>query len=103
MPENNKDNDVALSLQPSSSSAVKRLLTVTGVVVSNKMNKTIVVRIDRTTRHSVYQKVTRRSKKVRAHDEKNIAKIGDVVKIVQTRPISKEKRWRLIEVVEGRK
>lgn len=100
MPENNKGNDVALSPQPSSSSAVKRLLTVTGVVVSNKMNKTIVVRIDRTTRHPVYKKVIRRSKKVKAHDEKNIAKIGDVVKIVQARPISKDKRWRLMEVVK---
>jgi len=101
MPEDRKGKDVSLSPEMSSASTVKRLLTATGVVVSNKMNKTIIVKINRTTRHPLYKKVIRRSKKVKVHDEKNIAKIGDVVKIVQTRPISKEKRWKLIEVARS--
>ena len=71
-----------------------------GTVVSDKMDKTIVVRIDRVTRHQFYKKVVRRSTKVKAHDEKNVAKIGDVVKIVHTRPLSRDKRWKLSEVVE---
>ena len=83
-----------------SSSAAKTPSTKKGIVVSDKMDKTIVVRIDRVTRHPFYRKVVRRSIKVKAHDEKNTAKAGDVVKIVQTRPLSKNKRWKLSEVVE---
>lgn len=72
----------------------------TGVVLSNKMQKTIVVRIERIAAHPVYNKVVKKYAKFKAHDEKNIAKIGDKVKIVETRPLSKEKRWRLAEVIK---
>lgn len=84
---------------PKSNNSAKKLLVRTGIVTSSKMQKTIVVRIDRVTRHSIYKKVMRRSTKVKVHDEKNIAKAGDMVKIVLTRPISKDKRWKLVEVV----
>ena len=84
---------------PKSNNSAKKLLVRTGIVTSSKMQKTIVVRIDRITRHSIYKKVIRRSTKVKVHDEKNIAKAGDMVKIVLTRPISKDKRWKLVEVV----
>lgn len=71
----------------------------TGVVVSDKMQKTIVVRVERLTRHPLYKKIIRRFKKFKAHDEKNSAKTGDTVKIVESRPLSKDKRWRLLEVL----
>lgn len=73
----------------------------TGIVVSNKMAKTILVRIDRTTKHSMYGKVVSKSTSVMAHDEKNEAKVGDKVRIVETRPLSKNKRWRLVEVLKS--
>ena len=72
----------------------------TGVVTSDKMDKTVVVRIDSVTHHPVYKKVIRRSVKVKAHDEKNIAKVGDVVKVSPTRLLSKDKRWKLSEVLK---
>ena len=84
---------------PKNNNSAKKLLVRTGIVTSSKMQKTIVVRIDRITRHSIYKKVIRRSTKVKVHDEENIAKAGDMVKIVLTRPISKDKRWKLVEVV----
>ncbi|HEY3541162.1 MAG TPA: 30S ribosomal protein S17 [Gaiellaceae bacterium] len=71
-----------------------------GVVVSDAMDKTIVVKVDVIKSHSRYKKVIRRSVKFHAHDERNEAHIGDVVRIVETRPLSKTKRWRLAEVVE---
>src|SRR5437762_961262 len=71
-----------------------------GVVVSNAMDKTIVVRVDAVKAHPKYKKVVRRSTKFHAHDEQNQAKIGDVVRIVETRPLSKTKNWRLAEIVE---
>ena len=80
------------------SNGAKKLLMKAGIVTSDKMQKTIVVRIDTTTRHPLYKKVMRKSMKVKVHDEKNVAKAGDKVKIVQTRPLSKDKRWRLLEV-----
>lgn len=70
-----------------------------GVVVSASMQKTIVVRVERKTRHPVYGKEMRQSKKFYAHDEEGKAKVGDHVVIVETRPLSKLKRWRLVEVV----
>lgn len=69
-----------------------------GVVVSNKMQKTVVVKVDRTIRHDRYDKVITRSKKYYAHDEANTAREGDVVLIMETRPMSKLKRWRVVEV-----
>jgi small subunit ribosomal protein S17 len=74
-----------------------------GVVVSDKGDKTIVVSVDVTKRHPKYQKVVRRSRKFHAHDEQNSAGVGDTVRIVETRPLSKTKRWRLAEVVEKAK
>ena len=70
-----------------------------GLVVSNKMSKTIVVRIERLVRHAKYGRVLRRSNTFKAHDEHNSAAIGDRVKIMETRPISKDKRWRLVEIL----
>ena len=72
-----------------------------GVVVSSAMDKSIVVKVDLISSHQRYKKVIRRSVKFHAHDEQNEAKVGDVVRIVETRPLSKTKRWRLAEVVEA--
>jgi ribosomal protein uS17 len=74
-----------------------------GVVVSNAMDKSIVVKVDLISSHQRYKKVIRRTVKFHAHDEQNEAKVGDVVRIVETRPLSKTKRWRLAEVVEAAK
>jgi small subunit ribosomal protein S17 len=71
-----------------------------GVVVSDKMQKTVVVRIDRRVPHPIYGKMVTRSKKFKAHDEENSAKTGDTVRIAETRPLSKDKRWRVVEIVE---
>ena len=80
-----------------------RRKTRTGVVVSDGMDKTVVVRIDRSFRHPLYDKTVRRSKKLAAHDESNEAHVGDRVRVVETRPLSKSKRWRLVEIVEKAK
>jgi small subunit ribosomal protein S17 len=71
-----------------------------GMVISNKMNKSIIVAIERRIKHPMYKKYFKKTNKYMAHDENNIASIGDVVKIMETRPLSARKRWRLIEVVE---
>jgi small subunit ribosomal protein S17 len=76
----------------------KRIIT--GVVVSNKMDKTIVVRAERLVKHSVFHKYIRRHVKYKAHDEKNACNIGDKVLIVESRPLSKDKRWRMREILE---
>ena len=74
-----------------------------GVVVSAATDKTIVVRVDTVKVHPRYKKVIRRSSKFHAHDEQNAAKVGDVVRIVETRPLSATKNWRLVEIVEAAK
>ena len=71
-----------------------------GVVVSDAMDKTVVVRIDTVQKHKRYGKVVRRSSKLHVHDEQNAAGVGDVVRIVETRPLSATKRWRLLEIIE---
>ena len=71
-----------------------------GRVVSDKMDKTIVVAIEYNVKHKLYNKIVKRTYKLKAHDEEQIAKIGDRVKVMETRPLSKDKRWRLVEVVE---
>src|SRR2546421_2559507 len=71
-----------------------------GYVIASKMAKTIVVEVDRQTAHPVYRRVIKRSKKFYAHDEKGVAHVGDVVRIEETRPLSKLKRWRLTDVVQ---
>ena len=72
----------------------------TGQVVSDKMQKTVVVAIERRVPHPVYGKMVTRTKRVKAHDEENSAKAGDTVRIMETRPLSKDKRWRVVEIVE---
>ena len=74
-----------------------------GVVVSNKMNKTITVNVDRKIKHPVYGKFMQKSKKYAAHDEKNDCNEGDTVRIMETRPLSKTKCWRLVEIIERAK
>ncbi|MEZ5560895.1 MAG: 30S ribosomal protein S17 [Pseudomonadales bacterium] len=74
--------------------------TMTGVVVSDRMNKSIVVKVERRVQHPVYGKIIRRSTKVHAHDENNECKIGDTVTVVECRPVSKTKTWRLQSIVE---
>ncbi|MDQ8145962.1 MAG: 30S ribosomal protein S17 [Gemmatimonadota bacterium] len=71
-----------------------------GLVVSDKMDKTVVVAIERRVPHPVYGKMVTKTKRLKAHDEQNSAKVGDTVRIVETRPLSKDKRWRLLEIVE---
>lgn len=73
-----------------------------GEVVSDSMNKTITVKVERRIRHPIYERVMKRSKKYHAHDEHNQCQAGDQVRIVETRPLSKTKRWRLVEVVRRR-
>ena len=74
-----------------------------GTVVSNKMEKTVVVAVERLVQHSLYSKLVRQTEKFKAHDENNESYIGDKVKIMETRPISKDKRWRVVEIVEKAK
>ena len=77
--------------------------TRTGKVVSNKMDKTIVVAIEDHVKHPLYGKIVKRTYKLKAHDEKNECGIGDTVKVMETRPLSKDKRWRLVEIIEKAK
>jgi small subunit ribosomal protein S17 len=72
----------------------------TGIVVSTKMDKTVVVRIDRSKRHRLYGKTLRVTRRYKAHDEKNECNLGDIVKIAETRPLSRDKRWRVVEIVQ---
>ena len=74
-----------------------------GKVVSDKMDKTIVVAIEDNVKHPLYKKIVKRTYKLKAHDENNECRIGDRVKVMETRPLSKDKRWRLVEVVEKAK
>ena len=74
--------------------------TRTGKVVSNKMQKTIVVAVEDHVKHPLYNKIVKRTYKLKAHDENNECNIGDVVNVMETRPLSKDKRWRLVEIVE---
>ena len=75
----------------------------TGKVVSNKMDKTIVVAVENHVKHPLYGKIVKRTYKLKAHDEKNECNIGDTVRVVETRPLSKDKRWRLTEIIEKAK
>ncbi len=74
--------------------------TLIGIVDSNKMDKTIVVKVETAVRHPMYKKTMKRTYKLKAHDEENICQVGDKVKVMETRPLSKDKRWRLVEVME---
>ena len=77
--------------------------TRTGKVVSDKMDKTVVVAVEDHVKHPLYKKIVKKTYKLKAHDENNDAHIGDTVKVMETRPLSKDKRWRLVEVVERAK
>lgn len=74
-----------------------------GKVVSDKMDKTIVVAIEEHVKHPLYKKVVKRTYKLKAHDETNQCNVGDIVRVMETKPISKDKRWRLVEIVEKAK
>lgn len=74
-----------------------------GIVVSDKMDKTIVVKIERKAKHPLYGKTVKITKNYKAHDEENVAKVGDKVLITETRPLSRDKRWRLVQVIEAAK
>ncbi len=89
--------------QQATTATRNRRKTRTGKVVSNKMNKSIVVAIETRIAHPIFKKYYRRTSTLMAHDEKQAAGIGDVVKVMETRPLSKRKRWRLIEIVQKAK
>ena len=74
--------------------------TMIGTVVSNKMDKTVVVAVETSVKDKVYKKVVKRTYKLKAHDEENTCQIGDKVKVMETRPLSKDKRWRVVEITE---
>ena len=77
--------------------------TTIGKVVSDKMDKTVVVAVEDSVRHPLYNKIVKRTKTFKAHDENNACGVGDRVKVMQTRPLSKDKRWRVVEIVEKAK
>lgn len=93
-PELNQQNDVSVS-----SRRGKRKTRI-GKVVSNKMDKSIIVAVERKIMHPLYKKYFKKTTKFMAHDQNNIANVGDVVKIMETRPLSARKRWRLVEILE---
>lgn len=84
-------------------SSVARKKRLVGQVLSDKMDKTVVVRVERLVRHSRYGKVLRQTKKYKAHDEGNVCHVGDMVRIVESRPLSREKRWRVEEILGASK
>ena len=81
----------------------KNKRTLTGRIVSDKMDKTVVVAIENSVKHKLYKKIIKRTIKLKVHDENNECKIGDRVRIMETRPLSKDKRWRLVEIIERAK
>lgn len=89
--------------QPAAATRTTRRKVRIGKVVSNKMEKSIVVTVERRVPHPIYKKYFKRTSKLMAHDEKREAGIGDLVKIMETRPLSKSKRWRLVEILEKAK
>jgi small subunit ribosomal protein S17 len=99
--ENARDTAPGMNPAGDARAPVKKVLQ--GLVVSNKMKKTIVVEIHHRKLHRLYKKYLTRTKKIKAHDEKNECGIGDTVRVVESRPLSKDKRWRLVEIVEKAK
>jgi small subunit ribosomal protein S17 len=102
MSENNESNVNKVTAEPQRTARGRRKTRV-GTVVSDKMNKTVVVRVERRYSHPLYGKQVTRSKKYHAHDENNEYQVGDVVRIMETRPLSKLKRWRVVEAIERAK
>jgi small subunit ribosomal protein S17 len=103
MSQTNEPQTTGAPATESEQEARGRRKTRVGTVVSDKMNKTVVVLVERRLAHPLYGKQVTRSKKYHAHDENNEYRIGDIVRIVETRPLSKLKRWRVVEVVERAK
>jgi small subunit ribosomal protein S17 len=99
--ENQTTNQAAQPAQESPVRAKRKVRT--GIVSSNKMNKTITVQVERKIKHPIYGKFLKKTTSFHAHDEQNEAGIGDTVRIMETRPLSKTKRWRLVEVIEKAK
>jgi len=99
--ENNVSNEVAAEETAAQGRNLRKQRT--GVVVSNKMDKTIAVAVERRLQHPIYGKYVKKTKKFIAHDENNDCSIGDIVRIMETRPLSRRKRWRLVEIVEKAK
>ncbi|HSB70769.1 MAG TPA: 30S ribosomal protein S17 [Candidatus Methylomirabilis sp.] len=87
-------------MAPGTTEARARRQVVVGTVVSDKMQKTVVVEIARLVRHQTYDKRVRRKTKVKAHDEQNACRVGDRVQLMETRPLSKDKRWRVVEILQ---
>jgi len=81
----------------------KQRKTLVGRVVSDKMNKTVTVSVERLVQHPVYKKIVKKTSKIYAHDEENQCRVGDKVKVMSTRPLSKLKRWRVVEIIERAK
>ena len=90
------NNGTTSGAQPARGSRKTRV----GLVVSDKMQKTVVVAVDRRVPHPVYGKMVTRTTRLKAHDEENSAKVGDTVRIMETRPLSKDKRWRVVEILD---
>jgi small subunit ribosomal protein S17 len=101
--EQEQTREATTSAVPPTPAGRARRKVRTGVVVSDKMDKTVLVRIDRKVRHPLYKKTVARSNKLAAHDENNEAHLGDTVRVMETRPLSKTKRWRVVEIVERAK
>jgi small subunit ribosomal protein S17 len=99
-PQPEAETPATASASAEASSDRTRRKVRTGVVVSEKMDKTVLVRIDRKVRHPLYKKTLAHSNKLAAHDENNDARVGDTVRVMETRPLSKTKRWRIVEIVE---
>jgi len=99
------ENEVAAEQAPAEKAPAKKTgkKEFVGIVKSDKMQKTIVVAIETLKLHPLYKKYVKRVKKVKAHDEKNDAKIGDRVRVIESRPLSREKRWKLVEILERAK
>lgn len=98
--ENNSTENIVTVSESADKLKRNRRKTRIGKVISNKMNKSIIVAIERQLKHPIYKKYFKKTKKFMAHDENNVASIGDTVKIMETRPLSTRKRWRLVEIVE---
>ena len=100
MAESTNNNTAADATNASAQQKRGARKTRVGVVVSDKMQKTVVVAIDRRVPHPVYGKMVTRTTRLKAHDEENSAKTGDTVRIMETRPLSKDKRWRVVEILD---
>jgi len=97
-----REEDVSAPVQTTERQRAFRKTRI-GVVVSDKMDKTVVVAIEDRVRHPLYKKIVKRTYKLKAHDENNECTVGDRVRVMETRPLSREKRWRLVEIIEKAK